>query len=85
MCRFCEEHEHDDLYDVDDLSIRKPSKYDAYVNVGISSYIDVSDNRLKMFACLDGKYIKPLHAEESVRIYYCPMCGRKLDKEYKNV
>lgn len=86
MCRFCEEHWYDDgYYDVDALSLRVASKYDSNVKVGISSYIDVSDNCLKMFACLDNKYTKPLHADKSVRIYYCPMCGRKLDKEPINV
>jgi hypothetical protein len=78
MCRFCERHDQCGGYEVDCLSIRKRSKYDPNVYTGIHSFIDLDTNELVMYACVDSKDVKPLHADAAFDIFYCPICGRKL-------
>lgn len=81
MCKYCEKHAQWGEYEVENLSIRERSKYDRNIYTGIQSFIDVDENELIIYACIDDKNIKPLHAHVSVPINYCPKCGRKLGDE----
>lgn len=79
MCEFCEEHvlkEEGCGYGIKPLSERCESEYNRDYYTGISTYID--KDRLKIFAVVDGENVKCLSAEKSIKINYCPMCGRKL-------
>lgn len=78
MCRYCEKHAQWGDYEVENLSVREESKYNYGCYTGIQSFIDVDDNFLIMYACVDGENVKPLHAHVCVPINYCPKCGRKL-------
>lgn len=80
FCKYCGEHFHDGKYDVEPMSKREFSYInDAYT--GIETYIDLDSKELVVFACLDNKNIKPVCDEARISINYCPICGRKLEKE----
>jgi hypothetical protein len=83
MCEFCEEkfNERNFEFEVKELSERKRSKYNEGDYTGIQAYVDIGNSTLNIFACLDNKHIKPLGMIESVKINYCPICGRKLVEE----
>ena len=78
MCRYCEKHAQWGDYEVENLSVREDSKYNYGCYTGIQSFIDVDDNFLIMYACVDGENVKPLHVHVCVPINYCPKCGKKL-------
>lgn len=80
MCEFCVEHWDDKnkAYTVKDLSERTESKYNEECYTGIQTFIDLETNELTVIACLDNKHIKPILKSESVKIKFCPMCGREL-------
>lgn len=82
MCEFCKNHwiEEYKEYTVNDLSGRTESKYNEGFYTGIQTFIDLDINELKVVACLDNKHIKPILESESIKINYCPMCGRKLSE-----
>ena len=80
MCEFCVEHWDDEnkVYTVKDLSERTKSKYNEECYTGIQTFIDLETNELTVIACLDNKHIKPILKSESIKIKFCPMCGREL-------
>ena len=80
MCEFCKEHWNDKYkdYTVKDLSERMESKYNEGCYTGIQTFIDLETNELTVIACLDNKHIKPILESESIKIKFCPMCGREL-------
>lgn len=78
MCKYCEKHAQWGDYEVEYLSIRKESKHNRGLYTGIHSFIDVDENLLIMYACVDSQDVKPLHTQVCVPIKSCPMCGRKL-------
>lgn len=84
MCEYCEEHGIDDgvywRYSVEFISERQESKYNPNSFTGIEMFIN-QKNELDLFAVVDGENVKPLHLNKTIKINYCPMCGRKLDKE----
>lgn len=83
MCEFCEQkfNEHNLAFEVKELSERKESKYNKGSYTGIQAYVDIEDSTLKIFACLDSEYTKPLGKAKVVKINYCPMCGKKLRED----
>lgn len=82
MCEFCEQkfNEHNLAFEVKELSERKESKYNKGCYTGIQAYVSDESSTLNIFACLDNEHIKPLGMAKSVKINYCPICGRKLVK-----
>lgn len=80
MCEFCVENWDDKnkVYTVKDLSERTKSKYNEECYTGIQTFIDLETNELTVIACLDNKHIKPILKSESIKIKFCPMCGREL-------
>ena len=80
MCEFCKENwdNENKVYTVKDLSERKKSKYNEECYTGIQTFIDLETNELTVIACLDDKHIKPILESESIKIKFCPMCGREL-------
>lgn len=80
MCEFCKEHWDDKnkVYTVKDLSERTKSKYNEECCTGIQTFIDLETNELTVISCLDNKHIKPILKSESIKIKFCPMCGREL-------
>lgn len=80
MCEFCEENwdNENKVYTVKDLSERTKSKYNEECYTGIQTFIDLETNELTVISCLDNKHIKPILKSESIKIKFCPMCGREL-------
>lgn len=83
MCEFCEEKwdENNAEFRVKELSERKESKYNTGCYTGIQAYVNCENSVLNIFACLDNEHIKPLGMIKSVKINYCPMCGKKLRED----
>ena len=80
MCEFCKENwdNENKVYTVKDLSERTKSKYNEECYTGIQTFIDLETNELTVISCLDNKHIKPILKSESIKIKFCPMCGREL-------
>ena len=85
MCEFCEEHWDDEYkdYTIKVLSERTKSKYNEECYTGIQTFIDLETNELTVIACLDNKHIRPILKSESIKIKFCPMCGRELSEVQK--
>lgn len=86
MCEFCKENwdNENKVYTVKDLSERTKSKYNEECYTGIQTFIGLETNELTVIACLDNKHIKPIVKSESIKIKFCPMCGRKLSEVNNN-
>ena len=86
MCEFCEEYWDDEYkdYTIKVLSERTKSKYNEECYTGIQTFIDLETNELTVIACLDNKHIRPILKSESIKIKFCPMCGRELSEVPKN-
>ena len=82
MCEFCEMkfNERNLVFEVKELSERKESKYNKGCYTGIQAHVNIVDSTLNIFACLDNEHIKPLGMTKTVKINYCPMCGRELSE-----
>lgn len=83
MCGFCEKHWDKNIeeHQSKPLSERKMSKYNDGYYTGIQVYVDCETNELSVIACLDNECVKPLCQCKNVKINYCPICGRKLEKK----
>lgn len=81
MCVYCEEHiSKQGDYGVEQLCEREESIYNEGVFTGIEAFID-GGNRLELRAVIDGVNVKPLHSYKTIRINFCPICGRRLTEE----
>ena len=81
MCIYCEEHiSKQGDYGVEPLSEREESAYNEGVLTGIEAFID-GGNKLELCAVIDGVNEKPLHSYKTIRINFCPICGRRLTEE----
>ena len=84
MCKYCEEHvlerDLDELgdYGTEALCLREESKNNYGYYTGIEVRIEGSE--LSMFAVIDEKNIKCISEEKRIKINYCPVCGRKLER-----
>lgn len=70
MCEYCQEWDRKDLINTRTKLSRKAEKYP-----GIEVSIDY-DNTLYIGCCAD--VYEPAWEEASVKINFCPMCGRDL-------
>lgn len=71
MCDYCNGNK--TIFSDRDISEFNP---DAYTGLEVWVCMGV----MGVLACLDNKYVKPLVRAQSIKINYCPMCGRKLDE-----
>lgn len=70
MCEYCKDYNQKCLSERNDKMSRKGDFYS-----GIQTYIE--ENKLQINAVAD--VYEPNFTEKSIKINYCPMCGRRLE------
>lgn len=70
MCKYCEEHEY-----ICDTRTKRSKKGEFIPGIEI----DITNNELYVLAVADT--YEPGVVDQTIKINYCPMCGRKLSDE----
>lgn len=81
MCEFCKDLEEWEECDRKCISERELSKIDGETYVGLDMSVNPKDCTIEAFCVLENRTIRPISKDFTIKIAYCPMCGRKLVKE----